>query len=393
MGSRSSSSRCAPAEPAGRSETKTYSEVGSLATVVGVRRAGARSRALALAIATSGPAGPGVEVIWEAPASCPDAPTARAEILARVADGPAARELRATARVRALDDGTFEVEVELRREGDVATRTLRAASCNEALTATAVVVAIAVDPSLEPVADDGTPVETLVPPPPSDASGEVPAVSVVEDEEEAASSTRERGAAGEAGEAPAPSERRSEAAASPRELGLSLGVRGGLDFGALPSPAGHVAGAVGIFGRRFVVQAGALHRIRTQTTVELPQPVGGRFRLTAASLSAGPRLRWGAFELPLAAGLELGAIWARGIGAGVEPIPVRRTWLAAVASAGVGWAPRLASPRASFALHLGLDGVVPLLRPEFTLDDAVDVLTVGTFAIRAWLGVLVRFSL
>ncbi len=64
-----------------------------------------------------------------------------------------------------------------------------------------------------------------------------------------------------------------------------------------------------------------------------------------------------------------------------------------MASAGVGWAPRLASPRASLALQLGLDGVVPLLRPEFTLDDAVEVLTVGPFAIRAWLGVLGRFSL
>lgn len=349
-------------------------------------------RALALAIAVAEPGGPGIEVIWDAPASCPDAATARAEILARVADRPAARELEATARVRALDDGAWQVEVLLRSDEGTATRTLRAASCREALTATAVVVAIAVDPSLEPPpAADAT---TVVPPPPaSEPSPGSPTAS-----EPSPTVVEPSRAASREGELP--SGDGAEDAASPaireparREVGMSASVRGGLDFGALPSPAGHVAAAVGLFGRRFEIQAGALHRIRTDSSVEaLPRAAGGRFRLTVAQLRAGPRLRWGAFELPLAAGLELGAIWARGIG-DVEPITVRRSWTAAIVSAGVGWTPRTRLPSTSFALQLGLDGVIPFLRPTFVLGDEVEVLTVGSFAVRAWLGVAVRFSL
>lgn len=335
---------------------------------------------------------PDVDVIWDAPASCPDAATARAEILARISDRPAARELRAMARVQALDDGAWQVEVELRTDEGTAVRTLQAASCEEALTATAVVVAIAVDPAAA---------AARVPPPPSSEPGAPsPAPPPVEPsaavEPETAASPSSAPPTEQA--SPAPAARRAPGdGVARRALDLSLGVRGGLDVGALPSPAGHVAGAVGLVGRRFVVQVGALHRIRTDSSVALPRPAGGRFRLTAAQLLAGPRLAWGAVELPLAAGLELGAIWARGIGE-VEPIPVRRSWAAVVASAGIGWAPPAARARrgrttTSVALQLGVDGVVPLLRPGFTLDEEVDVLTVGSFAIRAWMGVVGRFSL
>lgn len=343
-----------------------------------------RRPALALALAVAGPVGPRIEVIWDAPASCPDAATARAEILARVADRPAAHELEAAARVHALDDGTWEVEVVLRSDAGTATRTLQAASCNEALTATAVVVAIAVDPSLAAESTAAVTSSTLVPPPPT---GPAPSIAPAPTAEPPPAI--EPAAAVDVPRPPAsPAPRAPDPAATRQQLGLSLVARGGLDLGALPSPAGHVAAAVGLFGRRFEVQAGALHRIRHDTSLSsLPQPVGGRFRLTVAQLRAGPRLSWGALELPLATGLELGAIWAQGIGA-VEPIPVRRPWVAAVASAGLGWA-----PRTSFVLQLGVDGVIPLVRPTFTLDPDVEVLTVGPIAARAWLGVAGRFSL
>lgn len=329
----------------------------------------------------AGPASPSLEVTWDAPASCPDAATARAEILARVADRPAARELEATARVHAQGDGGWEVEVELRSDQGTATRTLRAASCREALTATAVIVAIAVDASKEATTE--VPAPALVPPPPTSPASPAPL-----EPEIAAPRAPERRSADAAGSSASPAVRGPEGAASGPELGLSLIARGGLDLGALPSPAGHVAAAVGLHGRRFELQAGALHRIRRDASLAaLPQPAGGRFRLTVAQLRAGPRLRWGSFELPLAGGLELGAIWAQGIGA-VEPIAVRRPWVAALASAGLGWAPRTA-----FAVQLGVDGVIPLLRPTFTLDEDVEVLTVGPLAARAWLGVAGRFSL
>jgi hypothetical protein len=349
-----------------------------------VSRSEPRAQALALALAVGSPPGTVLDVTWDAPSTCPDDATARDRIRTRVADRPAGRDVQAIARVRELEDGSWQVEVELRTEQGTATRTLQAATCEEALTATAVVVAIAVDPT--PIGGPETPV--AVPPPPS-SPGETTPEPLLEPPAAVDPPTRVPAEAAEAEPSPtttAPA--RADAGGRSRwPLGIAVSVRGGLDYGALPSPAGHVAGAVGLLGRRWIVQAGPVHRVRTEASVALPRPAGGRFRLTAAQLGAGPRLAWGAFELPLWAGLELGAIWARGTGE-VDPLTVRRLWTAAVASVGVGWAPRDA-----LALHVGVEGVVPLLRPTFTLGDAARVLTVGSAAVRAWLGVTGRFSL
>jgi hypothetical protein len=336
-----------------------------------------------LAIAVSGPGAPGIDVIWDAPSSCPDPATARAEILARVAERSPRSDVRATARVRELEDGAWQVEVELRTERGTAMRTLQAASCPEALTATAVVVAIAVAEA-EPTEVVPTPPEPSLLPEPPPEPAERPEVEEPLHDTQIAAAGGPAAAAEDPIDVPASSK---TAASLRRELALSLGARGGLDYGALPSPAAHLAANAGLLGRGWLVQAGVVHRIRTETSASLSSPAGGRFRMTAAELVAGPRLAFGAFELPVWAGVELGTIWARGIGE-VEPITVRRLWAAGVASVGAGWAPREA-----FAIHLGVEGVVPLARPEFTLGDTVEVLTVGPIAVRAWVGVRARFSL
>jgi hypothetical protein len=287
--------------------------------------------------------------------------------------------------VRALEDGTWQVEVELQTDEGTATRTLTAASCAEALTATAVVLAIAVDASWGSSSSEPPPaVAVPSPPPPGPEPESLPApTSALEPEPEPEPvGPRPQLAAPERSP---PRARPSQAARRP--LQLSLQARGGLDYGALPSPAGHVAASVGLLGPRWVVQAGASHRIGTEAAASAPLPVGGAFRLTAGQVLAGPRLRWGAVELPMGAGLEVGALWARGTGQ-VEPITVRRPWAAAMASAAIGWAPLEA-----FAMHVGVDGVLSLLRPSFTIGDDVEVLTVGPASVRAWLGMTGRFSL
>jgi hypothetical protein len=349
--------------------------------VATVGRARPRRPALALAIAVSGPAA-GIDVSWDAPPSCPDAATARAEILARVTDPTAAHELRVMARVRQLDDDAWQVTVELSSEQGTATRTLEAPSCSEALTATAVVVAIAVAQAEPPVEIPTPPAPPASIEPPPAPAGQ-PALA----EDPPATQGRATETVASVEDPPVEPASPKPTASARRELALSVGARAGLDYGALPSPAAHLAASAGLLGRRFLVQAGVVHRVRTEASLALPSPAGGRFRLTAAELVAGPRLAWGAFELPLWGGLELGAIWARGIGE-VEPIAVRRLWAAGVASVGAGWAPLPA-----LALHLGVEGVVPLARPTFTLGESVEVLTVGPIAVRAWLGVSGRFSL
>lgn len=50
------------------------------------------------------------------------------------------------------------------------------------------------------------------------------------------------------------------------------------------------------------------------------------------------------------------------------------------------------APHRRVALQLGVDAIVPLWRPRFVLGDAIDLATVGRAAVRAWLGVELRFS-
>lgn len=346
-----------------------------------------------------------VEVQWNAPAGCPGAAQARQTVQARVGDAVGGRRIRARVDVQSRND-TWWVAIDLDSdEGPIGARSLSAPTCEDALTATAVVIAIAVDPSAASSSPSPTPIPGesgstpgLVPEPiPSDravpAPGSEPDPRTVERESstdptrtENLDSPDPRSLASRADDG-AP-HRSASHASPPAELGLSLGVRGGIEIGPLASTAAaHIAGVAGLWGPRWHTYAGALHRTRVEVDAALPQDAGGRFRVTAGQAGVGPRLAWGSFELPLSAGLELGALWARGVGA-VEPITVRRLWLAVAARAGVGW--QLTN---ALALQLGIDGVVPLLRPPFTLGDGVEVLTVGPFAFRAWLGIDVRFPL
>ncbi len=324
----------------------------------------------------------GVTLQWNAPAQCPDAATARATVQARVAEGIEGRTLRADATVTLGDDGQWWVTVELAGDGIAGTRTLRAPTCEEALTATAVVVAIALDPKDETA--EPTPVDepAASPSEPAIPAVPVPTPATVEN----SSTVTPTSTASDRVVAPASADETDRAREPARWLdALLVEARGGLDVGALPGPSGSIAGAVGLRGERWWITGGATHRFRTEQRVD-DEGRGGRFRQTAAQLMAGPWLSWGQLELPLRGGIEGGVVWARGQGP-VAATSVRRLWVAAIASVAVGWAPADA-----FALRLGVDGVLPLARPRFTLGDAVNVHTVGPVALRAWLGVEVRLS-
>ena len=156
-------------------------------------------------------------------------------------------------------------------------------------------------------------------------------------------------------------------------------------MGSVGPLAGHIGGTAALQGRWWEVYAGARHRTAIRIDAD-GLAAGGRFAVTAAQLGAGPRIDLGRLEIPIRAGVELGRIRAQGYG-DIEAATAFRLWTAAVLSVGVAW-----SPREVVALGLGVDGVVPLLRPGFTINDR-DVLIVGPFAFRAWLGVAVRFSL
>ena len=322
----------------------------------------------------AGTTAPDLTLEWDAPAECPTEDEARQQI-ARGLDEDAGGPLSVRARVRQIaEDWTVEVEIDgPQGQGQ---RVLHARTCAEATAAAAVVVAIAVDPKAveqpaaevpEPAPDEPTPVTTSE----SDTAPESlpgPELEVMEPERIDV----------------APSDQEDDQR-PPRALALALELRGGAAIGAVGPIAGHVGGTVGLQGEWWQVDAGA--RYRTPTEVDADGiDAGGRFAVLAAQLGAGPRIDLGKLEIPIRAGLELGRVRAEGYG-DIDAATAVRLWTAAVLSAGAAW-----SPRDVIALGVGVDGVVPLLRPGFTIGD-IDVLTVGSVALRAWIGVALRFSL
>lgn len=104
-----------------------------------------------------------LDLDWTAPAGCPD----RAEVLAhvhRLVPAPPSASLAVRASVREVDEG-FRVELEMQGSASGA-RTLRASTCASVARATALVIALALDPSasLEPE-DEPPPPPPFVPPP------------------------------------------------------------------------------------------------------------------------------------------------------------------------------------------------------------------------------------
>ena len=309
---------------------------------------------------------PDLTVEWDAPSECPTPDEAREQIL-RGLQEDVAGPLVVRARVRQIaEDWTLHVEIE-GPQGN-GRRLLRAQTCEEATAAAAVVGAIAAEPSADS---------------PSDPSADVP--EPVESESAVESDVATEPAVVEPERIEVAEPRQPDPRRPPRELALALEVRGGAAMGSVGPLAGHIGGTAALQGRWWEVYAGARHRTAIRIDAD-GLAAGGRFAVTAAQLGAGPRIDLGRLEIPIRAGVELGRIRAQGYG-DIEAATAFRLWTAAVLSVGVAW-----SPREVVALGLGVDGVVPLLRPGFTINDR-DVLIVGPFAFRAWLGVAVRFSL
>jgi len=96
--------------------------------------------------------------------------------------------------------------------------------------------------------------------------------------------------------------------------------------------------------------------------------------------------RWGRVELPLTAGLELGALTAQAAG-----VPSARAgaiaWAAAVVSPTL-----VVRPVPRLGLWLGVEGTVNLLRPRVELDDGTRIHQPAVGGFRASLGISVRFG-
>ena len=150
----------------------------------------------------------------------------------------------------------------------------------------------------------------------------------------------------------------------------------------LPSAGLGAGGAVGLSGRLFRIEV--LGRYWSPRTAELGD-AGGRFSLWTVGVRGCPEPSYKTLRFPLCLGVDAGQMSGEGVGLDYVERAVRPYVSAAIAPALV-WGP---TPR--MGVFVGVEGVVPLLRPTFEAQNVGTIHRTGAFAGQANLGIEVHF--
>ena len=297
-------------------------------------------------------------VVWSAPASCPVQATVEASIAELAGRVPLTDEIRVQAQVEQRTDD-WELRLTTTTGGTQTTReqVLHADSCESLADATALLVAVLMDP----IATAGTLSRRPAP--------------LVRPRQPAPVARVER--------RPAP----EPAAAPPIKpkwaLGVQLGVGG--EYQAVPRGTGGARFGFLVHRPGFELRIMGSYWLPRRTSSD-GQP-GAVVQLGTAGLSPCWVPTVGRIQLPVCAGLEAGGIRGDGIEVDRARGPTI-AWLAATVGPGIRWWVR---PRV--ALVAGLEGYGALLRPQLTLGDDSRVLhEPSTLGFRGLLGVSIGFS-
>lgn len=311
---------------------------------------------LATMLPLGSPVSAAVSLDWDAPAGCPSAQEVRARLAPLVS---ADARGHAQARVHAGPDGYELVLAVTTRHGHME-RTLDGPTCESLAQATAVMVAVMVDPldvatrhSVPPPDPVTTTPTTATRPPMPAADGGPPA--------------------------------RPAAVRDRRPTAIALGLTAGGSAGLLPRPHAFVRAWVGPSWRRMEAHLIATHRFAQP--IRRPAGGGAVIRLSSAGVGVGPVVRRGPWSVRLAAELEAGVMIATG-----RDLDTTRTalspWLGAGLGSGVAWSP---VPWVGLRLAAGVTGSI--LRPSFALDDGSLLHETSLLGARAGLGVEFRLPL
>jgi hypothetical protein len=268
---------------------------------------------------------------WIAPDGCPSPVAVRAEIDALLKG--AARSLpRENLTVQATVErgALWLVTLETQSGTSRGHRRIEAATCQGLANATALIVALMIDP--DAVAARGSESEASEPPP----------VAVAVEPE--AGQPRPR---------------------SPRATFGLAGLCATGSLGILPAPDVGVGAHIGLLRRHFRVELRGAFGAREVRSAGLAVPPGayGRFRSYSALAAGCWAAVWPAIELGPCANLELGLL--HGVGVGASQTATRNAaWFALGAG---GMVVVKATPRLHFPVHL--DAMVPLLRPNFVFTN------------------------
>jgi len=271
-----------------------------------------------------------VDFAWSAPAGCPPDAAVRAEI-GKLLGGPIEGRAREDLRVRAVVERRelWLVTLDTLAGGTAGHRTLESATCEGLASATALIVALIIDPDAVAAHAKPTPDATPAPPP-----TRAPAVT------------------------PPPPP-------PPRATFSLVGVGAVGHLGVLPGADVGLGAHVGLARRSLRVELRGAYgpRAVASSRVGAAGEAYGKFRFWAATLAGCWMLERGRLELGPCLDLELGAVAGEGVGA-TETTSATTWWY------GMGAGVELviaATPWLRFPVHA--DAIVPWHRPSYVFRN------------------------
>ena len=303
-----------------------------------------------------------LELTWSAPLDCPSRAQVESSVARLLAGSSSAVTLAADVRVTVDRRGLYHARLRTHLRDADGERSLTAVTCPLVASATALVLALTIDPTLavDPQESEPSPSSPPpAPPPPSPPPAPEPR---------------------DVSPASAPATPRGSSTPS-----VAAGAAALIDVGSLPSAA--IGGAVEIAvgkGWATLRADGAAFGLQ-HVDAGSRAGAGGRFTLLAVSLRtcAGGGER---FRLEGCVGMELDRIVGEGFGVSS---PGSATRVSAAPRAGVRLAFR---PAPSFSVPVALDVLVPLDRPTFALENVGPVFRPAPVALRASIGLVVHFE-
>lgn len=315
---------------------------------------------------------PVVEFRWDAPAGCPTEAEVLAELEALLGGPLAARtgeRLTAIARVRQEPGGTWDLRLWTVGEAGTLQRSLTHDRCDMLARAGVLIAAMAIDPlaqdrmadgeAVAAVAAEARPITDDEPPP-------APPVVSVEPLPPAPQ--------------PQPQPQRA------RVLRGALRLAGGVAYGDLPGVGATLRLTPALVWPRVRLELEAAYGPQRRARFDDRPDTGADLQLAAASVRAcplfHPRRR---VELALCGGLEIGAMYGRGVGFALAS-DGRLLWAA------LHLMPALfVVPHPRVALFFAVEGQVALARPRFVVEGFGEVYRARAGGVRGLLGVEVRF--
>lgn len=357
-------------------------------------------------------------LVWEAPGECPSEANVReavAELLGT--GGPPSAPVSASAVVERISGDRWVVQLTTVREGARGERVVEATSCPSLARATALIVALTIDPervaahtpgstadaSARPSGSVSTPTtaaadgaaSSVVPPSPSTSAGAALPSPPPRDLHHADDLSSRPPAPIPTGTGPKPP---SAAAVAPPDEGttapsrVALLLQGMGDVGSLPHFSDGLAGGLALTLDRLRIEAfGAYLFAQPADSASLPS-VGTNLDLVVGGLRGCYLPHWRNLELGACAGLELGQLQGSGFGSIRSPYETftpssgGSLWVAPLAGGRIAW--RIAP---SFSLVIDLGVAVPLERDAFVITNSGTLHQASAVVGRGAAGPEVRF--